>query len=98
MKILHLPLKKKWFDMIASGEKKEEYRALKDHWFDRLTTYHYPIIPKRFDAICFKNGYRKDAPTITVKWLGCEIGTPRPEWSDNWQGEVFIIKLGEIIR
>jgi hypothetical protein len=26
MRILHLTLKKKWFDMIASGEKREEYR------------------------------------------------------------------------
>lgn len=28
MKTLTLSLKKKWFDMIASGEKKEEYRKL----------------------------------------------------------------------
>jgi hypothetical protein len=38
-KILHLTLKKKWFDMIASGEKKEEYREIKRYWADRLT-YH----------------------------------------------------------
>lgn len=36
MKILHLTLKKKWFDMILSGEKKEEYRELKNHYFSRL--------------------------------------------------------------
>src|SRR6478609_2178429 len=36
MKILHLTLKKKWFDMIASGEKKEEYRELKPYWAKRL--------------------------------------------------------------
>jgi hypothetical protein len=35
-RILHLTVKKKWFDMIASGEKKEEYRALKDYWGYRL--------------------------------------------------------------
>ena len=28
MKTLHLNLKKQWFDMILSGEKKEEYREL----------------------------------------------------------------------
>ena len=28
MKTLHLVLKSKWYDMIASGEKKEEYREL----------------------------------------------------------------------
>lgn len=35
-RILHLTLKKKWFDMIASGEKKEEYRDVKPYWISRL--------------------------------------------------------------
>lgn len=35
-KVLHLTLKKKWFDMIASGEKKEEYREIKMYWWTRL--------------------------------------------------------------
>lgn len=29
MKILFLPLKKQWYDMICSGIKKEEYRDIK---------------------------------------------------------------------
>lgn len=33
---LTLPLKKKWFDMIKSGEKKEEYREITDYWRKRL--------------------------------------------------------------
>lgn len=33
---LELVLKKKWFDMIASGEKKEEYRELTSYWAARL--------------------------------------------------------------
>lgn len=32
MKTLTLPLKKKWFDMIKSGEKKEEYREMSLYW------------------------------------------------------------------
>jgi hypothetical protein len=36
IKTLHLTLKKKWFDMIASGEKKEEYREIKPYWTSRL--------------------------------------------------------------
>lgn len=36
MNILHLTLKKEWFDMILSGEKKEEYRKIKPHWIKRL--------------------------------------------------------------
>lgn len=40
MKTLHLTLKKKWFEMIASGEKKEEYRDIKPYWLNRLMYYH----------------------------------------------------------
>lgn len=36
MRTLTLPLKKKWFDMIASGEKKEEYREISPYWIKRL--------------------------------------------------------------
>ena len=36
MKILHLVLIGKWYDMIASGEKTEEYRDLTPYWCNRL--------------------------------------------------------------
>lgn len=36
MKILELVLKAKWYDMISSGEKKEEYREIKPYWCNRL--------------------------------------------------------------
>jgi hypothetical protein len=95
-KILHLTLKKKWFDMIASGEKKEEYREIKPFWitrlkFDLLTT-------KPFDYVIFRNGYSKNAPQIKCKMLGICIREAKPEWSDNWQGDVFVIKLGDKIK
>jgi len=38
-KTLHLNLKKKWFDMILSGEKKEEYREIKTHYLSRLVDF-----------------------------------------------------------
>lgn len=41
MKTLHYNLKKKWFDMILSGEKKEEYREIKPHWISRLLPKDY---------------------------------------------------------
>lgn len=40
MKTLHLTLKKKWFDKITSGEKKEEYREIKPYWIRRLLWLH----------------------------------------------------------
>lgn len=36
MKKLNITLKKKWFDMIASGIKKEEYREMKPSWMKRF--------------------------------------------------------------
>lgn len=35
-KILHLPTKAKWYNMIESGEKPEEYRDFKPYWYCRL--------------------------------------------------------------
>ena len=34
--ILHLVLKKQWYDLIGSGIKKEEYREIKPYWIKRL--------------------------------------------------------------
>ena len=34
MKTLALSLKKQWFDMIKSGEKKEEYREFNEFWIN----------------------------------------------------------------
>ena len=36
MKILHLPLKKQWYEMIENGIKTEEYREIKPYWVKRL--------------------------------------------------------------
>ena len=36
MKILELPLKKEWYNMIESGEKREEYREIKPFWISRI--------------------------------------------------------------
>jgi len=39
MKMLILPIKKKWFEMILSGEKKEEYREIKPYWDVRIAKW-----------------------------------------------------------
>ena len=40
-KTLHLVLKRKWWDMIASGEKMEEYREVCHYWAIRLLNEQY---------------------------------------------------------
>lgn len=45
MKTLTLTLKKKWFDMIKDGIKKEEYREMKECWYKRLFREQNPNQP-----------------------------------------------------
>ena len=52
MATLTLPLKKKWFDMIKSGEKKEEYREIKPYYEKRLLDYK--AIKADENALAFK--------------------------------------------
>lgn len=90
MKILHLTLKKKWFDMIASGHKTEEYREIKPYWQKRLKLgYNY-------DAVSFRNGYSADAPKMLVECKGVFTGHGVLAWG-ALKDPVYIIKLGAIL-
>lgn len=57
--MLTLPIKKKWFDMILAGEKKEEYRALNQYYRRRLGHSLYKAMRVRF-----RNGYGAHRPTL----------------------------------
>lgn len=97
MKILRLTLKKKWFDMIVSGEKKEEYREIKPYWQKRLFHPFYPQILqfREYDAVEFRNGYRKDSGKVLFKCQGIDANVGKTEWGAPAGTTVFIIKLGE---
>ena len=91
MKILHLTIKKKWFDMIASGEKIEEYRTIKEYWTTRL-------VNREYDAVLFRNGYEKDSPRLLIEYKGFHEGFGMvPEWGAPAREKVYILRLGEII-
>lgn len=94
-KTLHLTLKKKWFDMIASGEKKEEYREIKDYWTKRLL--HTDLSLNPYWLVQFRNGYSKDAPTITLVCKGISISEGNPKWGAVEFQKYFVIELGNII-
>jgi len=89
MKILHLTLKKKWFDMIASGEKREEYREIKPYWIKRLN--------KSYDVIKFRNGYSKDSPTMIVELKEICRSLGVIEWGAPEKEPVYILRLGKIL-
>ena len=91
MKILHMTLKKKWFDLIRSGKKTIEYREIKPYWRARL-------IGKDFDAIEFRNGYGKNKPSfiIELKKIGVETLFFSIANFDKGQ-RVYALHLGKVI-
>ena len=89
-RVLHLTLKKKWFDMIASGDKKEEYREVKKYWTSRLSS-------KSYDAVHFVNGYGTNRPWLLVECKGIMKGLGIIEWGAPPDEVVYIINLGKIL-
>lgn len=67
-KTLHLVLKRKWWDLIASGEKKEEYREVTLYWAKRLFDTSLRQYLKRNDIV---NWYITDNKYLgdLVSWL-----------------------------
>lgn len=97
-RILHLILKKKWFDMIASGENKEEYREIKPYWINRLQARGCVYDECRdFSLIEFRNGYQNNCPTMQIEYEGATIGCGKEEWGAEPGKEYYVIKLGKIL-
>lgn len=91
MKILHLTLTKHWFDQIALGIKKIEFREIKDYWTKRLFDADgYPI---EFDEIHIKNGYASSCPFMIVKH---DFSARAIHLKTNW--EVYCIGIGDILQ
>lgn len=100
--ILHLVLKGKWYDMIASGEKKEEYRKIKPYWEKRLELKNIKWTDcwgprfKPFRYVCFHRGYTDRTMTFEIE--GIASGYGNPEWGAPTDDMVFIIKWGRRMK
>lgn len=88
---LHLNLHKKWFEMIISGIKKEEYREIKPFWNIVF------LSGKEFKTITFSNGYAKNRRQFTIEFLGLQNGLGIEQWGAPLGKRVWIIKLGTIL-
>jgi len=100
--MLVLPIKKKWFDMIKSGEKKEEYREIKPYYtsrFDNMMGNDIKI-DYELDAvtflIVFRNGYSIFSPEMKCR---CKLrkGTGRVEWGAEEGKEYYILDILEVL-
>ena len=87
--MLTLPIKKKWFDMLKSGEKKEEYREIKPYWATRFAPYLKENKP--FEVL-FRNGYGKDKPTIKCL-VEIDINYGHSNWGADIGETYFVLKI-----
>ena len=100
MSILHLTLKKKWFDLIANGEKIFEYREYKQHWIFRLLGESGT---RNYEEMRFTNGYGSHRPYIRSEFIGiaimygkhCEPDNGEPLESEQ---KYFVIGLGKVLE
>ena len=97
--VLPLVLKGKWFDMVALGRKKEEYRERSMYWRIRVVNLLAKAECEGLKMVVeFRRGYMKRAPRTA--FLLDEIlvrGVNRflhPDWGEP-QGDHFVLRLGE---
>lgn len=104
--MLTLPIKKKWFDMIKSGEKKEEYREIKPYYTRRFENsvlclsnlsqedMEYLCIKNDYNKtdIILRNGYSNNSPSIKCK-VSISIGCGKPEWGAEPNKEYYVLKI-----
>lgn len=83
--MLTLPIKKKWFDMIVSGKKREEYRNDTRYYENRFDKYiGLPVRVK------FRNGYRRDSPSCICTVIPRYGHGGRAEWGAE-PGKDYIV-------
>lgn len=104
--MLILPIKKKWFDMILSGEKKEEYREIKPYYMTRfanigllnmdLESLNY-VETGNERQIMFRNGYSSNAPSFVANCM-MHVGTGKPEWGAESGKEYFVLSIHNVYK
>lgn len=92
---MHLTLTKKWFDMVKSGKKREEYREIKQYWTARICkrNEHGRYEIQRFDHVEFRHGYKGTEPPLRYRVTDITIGKGNPSLGAPADKRVFIIKF-----
>lgn len=99
--MLILPIKRKWFDMIKSEEKKEEYREIKLYWFKRFSKniiiFHYDGHGRHLIEVIFRNGYNSNSPQLKCKCI-LSIGQGKEEWGAEPNKEYYVLEILEVLE
>ena len=93
--ILHLIIKKKWFDLIANGEKVFEYREYKPYWETRIDFRHYY-------EVHFRSDYDKGSPFMRVIYEHYTIIEGNGRIAENGEeltaDVYFELRLGKVLE
>lgn len=94
--VLRLVLTGKWYDLIKSGKKKEEYRDITDYWRNRLNNW---LQRPGIHVVAFSFGYRKAdmffvCDSCRPSWAR---GRRHGEWGEPWESH-YVITLGERVE
>ncbi|HAB66577.1 MAG TPA: hypothetical protein DCE23_04335 [Firmicutes bacterium] len=89
--MLTLTIKKKWFDIILSGEKKEEYREIKPYYDSRFLKSIEDTRPHT-DTLLLRNGYGKDKPTLRCECIIYK-GHGKKEWGAIPGNVYYVLKI-----
>lgn len=97
--VLPLVLKGKWYDMIASGVKREEYRDDKPYWNTRISRWFNEGMAKVYHVVAFSRGYVKPTMFFRVRTLLVRTNhrTKYPGWGEP-ETPHWVIRLGERIN
>lgn len=93
--MLTLPIKKQWFDMIDSGEKKEEYREITPYYltrFENAGMIHLFMPTDETADIILRNGYGKNRPQMKVR-VRLHIREGKPEWGATPNKTYYVLEI-----
>ena len=105
--MLTLPIKRKWFDMIRYGEKREEYRKITPFYKTRfrnavgmLNNEKFMAAARQmnlkiFEGIVLRAGYSIESPAMLINGT-IRIGTGRKEWGAEENTEYFVIDITSV--
>ena len=94
-KYMTLTLKKKWFDLILSGVKTEEYRETKPYWTTRFTKYFDSLEASTPKTILFRNGYGFDKPEFKAECI-LKTGNGKAEWGAEEDKQYYVLTIHKI--
>lgn len=97
--MLVLPIKRKWYDMVLAGIKKEEYREIKPYYTTRfkniglLSEKNEPTFLQT--EVIFRNGYSSNSPCFKAL-VTLRIRGGKEEWGAERGRRYYVLRIVEI--